>query len=58
MSYFTGTVMENPNLIGDVTSLYRNTFHLKKVKQILERLESGGGDKKLGIWCFRSHLEL
>lgn len=40
MSYFAGTVVENPNLIGDVTSLYRNILHL----------QSEANFRKVGEW--------
>lgn len=45
MSYFTGTVMENPNLIGDVTSLYRNTLHLQSEANIRKVGEQWRGQK-------------
>lgn len=45
MSYFTGTVMENPNLIGDVTSLYRNTLHLQSEANFRKVGEQWRGQK-------------
>lgn len=47
MFYLAGAVMEDPNVLGICLHFIEIPFTFK-VKHILERLESGGGDEKLG----------